>query len=598
MENYTPILPTSPEQQVLSPEMPEDLFIFAKAKIHIDQLISAWSVECKDCELRRKERYVDIDVETLRNSGELGEDETMVAVRTIDNNISREKADVMAFLNAGYRLGVFRCLSDPTIETRNLELEVTEGLTYEGWYSEFDKTVDGSELHGFDYLEVVFDVSKPLHVGFEHRGYDRVYYNKNVSDIQSSDRVVIRYDVTMFNLEQFVKRNGFNDIEVQKILTSHKEAKRQDSVKIYKVYFKVVKDTQDCVYVAWYCNENNVSDWIKAPDTLKLGIYPDGAVVGPDGTAEQSEVDLYPVFKYLYKDDEQEAIVDHKGRGFLDSPIQEAATAQVSAYTNGVVKASAIYCSPETDDGESGEMKQLDIKLIPDGIYNKPLRFFSKPYPEVTLLQGIQLLNTISAEQTGKPAYAVKNRQDSRKTAKELEVATEEQTKITSTGLATFSEFLRGVLNFSWKIIRSQALQGKIPLLLVQIPDPATGQPSWKNDIRVIGQIYDIRPAGDTDIVEAAQEVQKMMADWPVIQTTPLAPQFLVDFIKLRYPKKATEYIQILNQGDMGKKLVAGMGSILQSAEVQGVLAQEGPQQQAELQQLEQQAAAYLQPTK
>ncbi len=156
----------------------EDFFDYEKAKIRINDIIDSWATEVKDTESRRNERYIDLDVEALRKSGTIQEDETFIPNRVIDTNISRELPEFLAFLKQSNRLAVFTCISDPNTPTDNLERDFTKGLTYQGWYKDFKRLIDGASLHGWDSIEVVFDETKPLHVGFEHIGHDKLFYSR------------------------------------------------------------------------------------------------------------------------------------------------------------------------------------------------------------------------------------------------------------------------------------------------------------------------------------------------------------------------------------------------------------------------------------
>jgi hypothetical protein len=154
-----------------------DLFDYMKAKPRLDAVIGGWGPFKEKAINRRNARYVNVDVSKMRAEGKLKPNETMIPMRVIDSNIERSKADAMAFLNSSHRLAYFRCVDDPLQDTRQLETDVTKGLTYEGWYEAFDSHYDGAALHGWDFIEVVYDTSKPLHVGFEHVGCDKLMFN-------------------------------------------------------------------------------------------------------------------------------------------------------------------------------------------------------------------------------------------------------------------------------------------------------------------------------------------------------------------------------------------------------------------------------------
>ncbi len=534
------IVKSVPDSEASSEDYKE-LFEFEKAKICINDMIDAWSNECELSIQRRKERYIELDVEKMRQKGELAEDETFIPDRVIDVNISREHPEYLAFLKQSNRLAIFECKSNPDFDTQNIEIEFTKGLTYRGWYRQFTRLIDGSALHGDDAIEVVFDETKPFHVAFEHVGHDRLFYNRKVSDIQDSEIVIRKYEVTLLRLRGF-KEKGFDDSQIDSILDNNRSKRKTNEIEIlYKIYFKY----NNCVYIAWYSRNTNINNWLKPPEKLKLGI----AEYSQQGWIDK-EIDVYPIFLNIYRDDEQQPITGHKGRGFLDGPQQEAHTAIITGFVNGLLRASNVYASPATDDGESADIKQLDIQLMHGGIYSKPLNFFHTDYPDPLVLSSMQFLSTLNAQQTGKTSYAVSNRKDARKTAKELGIAEKEEQQIESVGLSNFSEFLRGVFEFTWRMVQSQALQGKIKFLLkqqdVMIPDPMgqiipSGEVEWVNDIESVSEEYEIRAAGDVDYVERNYKLTQMKQDWPVFQQTPLKDRFLEDLVQLSYPDRAQE---------------------------------------------------------
>lgn len=620
-------MPTNIAQAVVDPDVNppdyDELFDFNKAKIRIDQLISDWAEECRKTEQRRDERYIDLDIEALRQHGDIQKDETFVPNRVIDTNIMRELPEFMAFLKQSNRLAIFNCISNPDQQTDVLETEFTKGLTYLGWYKQFKKLVDGASLHGWDSIEVVFDETKPFHVGFEHIGHDRLFYNRKCSDIQDSELLIRKYDITLLRLTKF-KEKGFDPDQIDAILqTNTARRKKDETVNIYKVYFKF----EGVVYVEWYSKDQNVSAWLKAPEKLKIGIAEkqspggvgsleqiDNVAIGNQGGTTpptiwvDKDVDLYPIFQYLYKDDECETITEHVGRGFLDLPMQEAHTAIVSGFVNGLTRASNVYASPATDDGESADIKQLDVELVHGGIYSKPLGFFHTDYPDVSVLTAMQYLSTLNAQSTGKTSFAVSNRKDSRKTAKELSLAEKEEQQTESVGLADFSEDLRAIFSFTWLIVQSQALQGKIPFLqkqvpiMIPMPTPdglgmqmtQSGEIETVNDIKVIQETYEIRPAGDVDVIERKNKLQQMQIDWPVIQTTALAPKFLEDYIRLSYPDKAEDYIKALQEGNIAKQLIMSLSALLKGFAQPDEIAALPPDQKQQLLQIQQQVQQYL----
>src|SRR5262245_30038339 len=80
------------------------LFDYSTAVIHLRRIVSSWDQECARTEERRMERDVDVNVEALRQRGELDEDETLIPVRVIDTNIQRELPAYINYLKNSRRI--------------------------------------------------------------------------------------------------------------------------------------------------------------------------------------------------------------------------------------------------------------------------------------------------------------------------------------------------------------------------------------------------------------------------------------------------------------------------------------------------------------
>jgi len=119
----------APEEQVKIEKVTDYQTISSKLKA----LIQDWEHYREKAKENRKTRDVEFSIETLRREGTLDEDETMIPVRIIDTNIQREQPPYINYLKNSRRICIFKCLSDPDIDTDNLELEFTRGMTYLDW---------------------------------------------------------------------------------------------------------------------------------------------------------------------------------------------------------------------------------------------------------------------------------------------------------------------------------------------------------------------------------------------------------------------------------------------------------------------------------
>jgi hypothetical protein len=618
------------------------LFDYSTARTHLKRLVDDWKEEITETEERRKTRDVHVNVEELRQRGDIDEDETLVPIRLIDTNIQRELPPYINYLKNSRRLCTFDSLDNPDTDTQNLELAFTRGMTYLSWEVPHYKCLDGAMTHGWDAIEVVLDESKPLHVSHEHIGHDQLFFPRTNRDIQQAPKVIRAYDITILQLKNFVEKFGFDKEQVDHIIASRKDSKKEiEVVRVYKMFCKY----QGIVHVGWFALEeaSTVADWLKKPAPLSLGIaeqttemqtvmvtQPHPLTGQPIQVPTQQSkmvwkdkpVRQYPIFVLPYRETEKPKLTDHKGRCFLDEAKQEAQTAILSSYINGLTRASNLYASVGAEDGSGSSLKELnDTKLVGGRIFNKPLNFFHTDYPDPSVLRFMQYADVANSQETNQPNFAAMNREDSRKTAREIDTANQQQQLLNSVQLTLFSAHIRAVYSFSWLIVQSQAMQGLIAFLRITkqrpsvnpmqpgqpIVDPQTGQPAMEsyqeNDFDTIKQSFDVRAAGDIDVVQRQERVSQMMADWPVVANTPLAGRFLQDLVRLKYPDKGEEYAGILGEADQLKQMqgmVAQLGTMLQGAvkEAPQVLQGLQPQEQQALMQAiqqSQQVAAQLQ---
>lgn len=553
----------------------ERYFNFSEARRHLQQIVNDWKNEVDETEIRRNLRDVEIDVEALREKGDTGEgagldeDETLIPVRVIDTNITREQPPYINYLKNSRRLATFRSLNVPGQDTQALELAYTQAMTYNGWEIPHYKCLDGAQVHGWDAVEVVLNYDNPGNVGIEHIGHDMLFFPQSIKDIQQSSIVLRAYDVTVLQLKKYVKDFGFDPIQVQKLLRIKLNTQQEfETIRVYKQFCK----HEGIVYVAWFSLEQGCDDWLKAPQPLFLGIKEKKQIVvqTPQGPMPQEEwqdspITQYPIFVLNYRETEQPKAVDHKGRGFLDENKQEAHTAILSGYVNGLTRASNIYASPKTEDGSGGSLKEIqNVKLVAGRIMNKPIEYWHPDYPDPQVLAALRYLSDFNAEEVSQVNFAAMNRRDSRKTATEITAAQTQQSLLNSVQLTLFSTYVRGVYSFAWLIVQSQAMQGKIAFLVVPIQEPIinelTGQPVlmpngqpqvrtiFQNNFDVIGQVYDVRAAGDVDVIQRQEKISQMKQDWPVVSQTALRDEFLAELIKLQYPDTGERWAQILQQ--------------------------------------------------
>lgn len=592
----------------------QSFFDFSQAKQRITNLIQQWQSEIAATNTRRAMRNVDIDLVQLYKEGKLKQDETFIPIRVIDSNIKREQPNFVSFLTQSRRLAIFSCIDDPSLNTDLIEQAFTKGMMYNGWQLPFYKCIDGAQTHGWDSVEIEYRDDRPLKVNIDHVGHENLLFGREARSLDACELILRRYELSAAQIKRFVKKFGWNPVESAKTYMRTDSAKDFANIVIYKGMFK----WEGIVYVFW-TSEKETSDWIKAPEPLNLGRetteeYTDfQSTLSPNGgmmdipTRQTRQVPVYESqypFKLLcYSETEQQAICEYKGRCFYDSSKQEAQTALWSVLINGSVRASNVYGSPKNALSTGAPIKKLDLDLEHGCLYSEPVEFWSTAYPNPDIVRVSDGLETRTQIETGQPAFAVNNREDSRKTATENQIAQQQQSMLSSVGITLFSVFLQSVFSHSWLITQSQALSNNIAFLQIeqQQPSPMMGMPPSvvkMNDVATISRVYDIRSAGDIDVTQRAEKLNRRMQIWPIISTTPLAMTFLGDILKESFPEDAARYEQVMMQQVQQQNMVGQLGNVIQHMALgdDGQVKPEFKQYEPQLQALKQQLTGGQQP--
>lgn len=545
-DNKTTVV-TTPAQ-----ERSKALLDFNKAKAKIDDLCQSFETESKATEYRRRVRKIRVSRSSLIADGTLKEDETIIPIRIVDSNIRREQPPFIAFLKQSRRLAIFRCIDTPTYDVQNLEKAFTEVMTYDSWEIPHFRVLDGAMTHGWDALEVELDYSKPGGVGLHCVGHENLIFPLHAKDIQSCEQVLIRHEIPSSQLLRYVDEYSFNGDVVREVIKNPTDDVEDVVVVCYKCYFKV----DGIVYIAWYSQDG--SDWLKAPQKLFLGkrkrietLVVDNVINPMTGLAETAtrtnvewvdeDETQYPIEILFYEESEDAKISSHVGRAFLDEYKQEAATATWSNFINALNRASGLYASPRNPITGSAP-KQTDTIIAHGKIYDEPLDFWQPAYPDPVMLSAVQALDIQNQAETNNPAWAVQNRKDSRKTASEIRAAQEQTALINSVQVTIFSTFIRRVYTRAWHIVQSLAQQDKIRFLAKEV-SPGI----WLNDQEALSHLYELRAAGDVDVVQRQEKLERLMQFFTLAQGTPLALPIMQDMLRLAFPEDADRYITIMD---------------------------------------------------
>lgn len=582
------VVPQTPEEEAaakLRKEEYDRLFEFDIARGKVDKLITHWADEKGKTRTRRNMRNIEVDVESLRRTGQLMDDDTFIPKRVINSSAEKEKPPFIAFLKQSRRAAVFKCRSNPAVKTDLLEAEYTDKMHYTGWELPFYETLDGAQIHAWASVEIEYDINKPGGVNIDGIEHDKLLFWLDLETPQASNVILREYDLTKEKLMEFRDKFGFNKPVVDELIERIWPGKEDkgDECNTTVVYKKMCK-YEGIVYVFWYAKD--CTGWLKDPMPLWRGkkkkvqkqeSVPQ-ALPGLDGQMEvigiprivevwENEYETnYPYRILTYSKTEEKKIGKLKGICFRDGPSQEAQTALISAYVNGVVRASNVYSSPKQNTG-SGRPMVTDLILEPGKVYSEPLEFWSIPYPSPQVLDAAVQMETAHQYETGQVNFAAINREDSRKTAKEISSAEKQTMLLNSVEVTLFAVWIREIYTDAWSVTQNLARQGAIvflPKVITTINPLGMEETTVVNDMEILNETFEVFAAGEIDVIQKAEKMQARQMMWPIISQTTLALPFLIDIIKETFPEDAERYSQILLQGDVKGQAVEMMIPILQ----------------------------------
>lgn len=527
-------------------------------RLKINGLRSVWNIEESETERRRQLRMMKIQLDLKREKGEIAMDDIYIPVRVIHDNISKEAPQYAAYLTTSRNSAVFKPkkkLVDPLtgaeLPTEKLEQGFTKLCRYPGWEIPHFKCNDGSQMHGWDWIEVTFDETKPGHFACEHVMHERLWFPEDTENAQDCEIFVRVYRLSKKKMLSMFPDEASKE-QINKIFYDRGDGSKMVNYSLgilYKVYYR---REDGIVYTCWLNPER--CDWfIREPMPLFRGrrhIVKDtfsGIVVSAEPIFETR----YPLHPLPYMVTEDNRLLKTKGRGFLDEYVQEAAGSLISSIVNAYHRAITPMASVDGDPGIGGKLAQLDIKMERDKIYNKKLDFWAPPYPDAAGLEMVNALLTQNKQEAGQTSFATLNRDQpgDRKTAREISASQQQQQMLSTVQVALYSVFLKDVYTDCWLIAKSRLEQGVLPDCDI---DPA-----------YLTTDYDVYAAGDTEVVQRDETVQKLMQVWPIISQTPAAMEMLKDLLNLVFPSRAQDYIKALTQGDPTKQVLAGVTQLL-----------------------------------
>jgi hypothetical protein len=546
-----------------------DYIKYDDAAKEIHRLNSHLQTQATKADEHRLLRHPTIDIDAEQRSGHLAPDELYIPLHLVDMNIRREQARYVSYISSSRRVAIFKSLNDVTFDSTVLEEDFTDKARYTGWQTSIFRIIDSMQLHGYGVAEVSFDATKPGHFAVNDVNFEDLGLPEDARDIQACEMIVHRHYFTDLQLKRMAETDDFNKEQVNNL--DFKElAENYSLMEVQKVLFK----KNNVVYVGWACIDR-CNDWVRKPRPLFLGKRQQG---------EELFETQYPYVLFPYNINEDTTISLMKGRAELDEYAQESATSLLSSFVTAHRRASGLYFAKDNNDPNNTNV-QTSVFFTPNALIDSNIKQFQLTPPDSAIMGAIQTILGQNMQETSQVNFAAMNRKDSRKTATEVQAATSEAQALSASQVALFSIALKKVYTQCWNIYRLRTIEG---LIQASIP------PNFFTDHE-----YSIRPAGDADVIERQEKINKMMQAWPVVQQTGAASLFLKRFVSMLFPEDGQAYVQAIQDDNTKTQLLMQLQTIVQSLITDpetGQLSEEAQPYQQQLQQIMQQVQQVLNP--
>src|SRR6185295_2500503 len=296
-------------------------------------------------------------------------------------------------------------------------------------------------------------------------------------DIQASEMLMRRVPFTKTQLAYLVVKRGFDSAQIQKVISSFEQKKDVSTVKIEKVFFR--KD--GVVYVGWSCVKY-ADGWLREPRKLFLGKK---SKVG-DQFVDTYE-SKYPFAIAPYNISEDTCLSDGRGRAALDQWDQDAMSSLQSSFITAHRRASGFYWANDTDDPNSTG-KVTNLTLRQGQVIDKKMQSFQLSPPDSSMLTATQSVSQFNSQQQSSIDFTAMNREDSKKTATEIQAAQAEGAMLSTTQVSVFADAMQQVGQMCFEIYVSRVVAGYIK------PPVPLGM--------YVMYTYQVKPAGDVDVIE------------------------------------------------------------------------------------------------
>lgn len=482
-------------------------------------LLSQWrSVILPIVTENRDAAELDITSQEARVRKIVAGNETYIGRRIISDNVRRELPAYIQYITGPRVISVTPKNTPTTADVITaIEDEFTLGFRFDGWLEHHLGTINSSCLHGRGIFMVLSAPNTLLGTKAVFIPADDFAFPTKSRDLQRANMLGVRHSISMDQFRAWTTMFQWDTTKAQALIGTMPQG--EDVTKMIDV-FQMFYRINDIVHTCWYAEEPS--------RVLLRGAMPytSGAF---DANGSPVPARDYPFFPIYYNITENPIVVERKGRAHADMHDQEASTMMWTGLVNACMRASEVYASVETTpQTENPAIKQTEFIVEPGKIVDKPVKFFNTPWPDSMMLSSLNALATTNSAAAGQVEFAVTNRKDSRKTAKELDLAQEQSNTSRSVPLTMMTAGYKAMLTYQFTILIANVTSGNNTQFLAENPDvrQELSNRSWV-----------VHPAGDVDYVERLKQLDMYVKLYPMVQSTAAGPEFLRKIVELAFPK-------------------------------------------------------------
>ena len=483
-------------------------------------------------------------VQEARSLGIVAGNETYIGRRVIATNIARELPVFIKYLTGSYRHITATAVGQdvPTPIIAALEEQFTRCFRVGNWLDRHIQAIYSDALHGRGVFMVIAKPSAPLNTTVVYVAPEDFVFPLSCRDIQTAVQVGVRYTISNTQFKEWQAKYAW-DPELCKTILS-KDSTDDKVQTMYDVWLMLTK-IGGAVNAFWYSRDQNKLLSKAAP-------YNAGFL---DAQGQPMPAPDYPIFPVYYNITENPLLIERKGRAHADMHDQEALTMGTTATINAYIRASEVYIAlDQEEDVTNPEIVQTQFVMEPGKILKKKVKFFNTPSPDSSILAALQYLQTQNSNSAGQIDFAAANRKDSRKTAKELDIAVEQTDAANSVSLTMFAIGYKPLLQFMWLVLQHNIKSGYNQTFLADQPEYRAVLAEAK---------LNIAPAGDIDFIERQDKLKLYTTYYSLFAGTAVAPFFLQKILELAFPKEYPQMAPMLQ--DNSKQMGAALLQLLEA---------------------------------